>query len=383
MPIARAKGPGSRVSGARVSRAIGATALGVAVAMMTPASAHADPDAVALAQQQMAQIQAQASQIDSDYTAAQSRLDAANAALTAATHGSSANQAKLTALRQGLSSIVLNQFQSAGVGATAQLLTSPDDTSFLSKLGTMQNLTSRASAQLQQLQQTQTELSSSRDAAQVARDQIADLRAQEKTLAASYAQKLAAQQAVVDRLSAQERARLDAIEAAQARAEQAAARQAAALAAQAQAAQQSQAQQDQNQQNENQQNQNVQTQDVTGVPASGRAATAVQYALARVGKAYVMGATGPDAYDCSGLMLRAWEAAGIELPRTSQEQINVGTPVAMGDLQPGDLVFYYPGITHVGMYIGGGMIVNAENPRVGVKVAPLTSMPVMGARRVG
>jgi cell wall-associated NlpC family hydrolase len=119
------------------------------------------------------------------------------------------------------------------------------------------------------------------------------------------------------------------------------------------------------------------------VPVSGSAATAVQFALAQVGKAYVYGAAGPDAYDCSGLTMAAWGAAGVALPHSSSAQMGSGTPVSISDLQPGDLVFYYSPVSHVGMYIGNGEIVNAENPSTGVVTAPVDSMPIAGAVRPG
>jgi len=95
-----------------------------------------------------------------------------------------------------------------------------------------------------------------------------------------------------------------------------------------------------------------------------------------------MGATGPNAYDCSGLTTAAYRSVGVSLPRTSQAQYRVGTPVSLSNLQPGDLVFYYSGISHVGIYIGNGRIVHAANPRSGVTTASVTSMPFMGGRRV-
>ena len=69
--------------------------------------------------------------------------------------------------------------------------------------------------------------------------------------------------------------------------------------------------------------------------------------------------------------------------RVGAEQFGAGTEVSSSSLQPGDLVFYYGGISHVGMYIGDGQIVHASNPRTGVKVSPVDSMPIAGARRVG
>jgi peptidoglycan DL-endopeptidase CwlO len=119
------------------------------------------------------------------------------------------------------------------------------------------------------------------------------------------------------------------------------------------------------------------------VPASGRASAAVRYALAQVGDAYVYGAAGPSAFDCSGLTMMAWAQAGVGLPHSSSAQMGSGTPVSQSQLQPGDLVFYYSPVSHVGMYIGNGQIVNAENPSVGVKITGVNSMPYAGAVRPG
>jgi len=119
------------------------------------------------------------------------------------------------------------------------------------------------------------------------------------------------------------------------------------------------------------------------VPASGRASAAVAYAMAQVGDAYVYGAAGPSAFDCSGLTMMAWAQAGVALPHSSSAQYSSGTRVAASALRPGDLVFYYSPISHVGMYIGNGMIVHAANPSTGVQVTGLYSMPYVGAVRPG
>ena len=119
------------------------------------------------------------------------------------------------------------------------------------------------------------------------------------------------------------------------------------------------------------------------VPASGRAGAAVSYAMAQVGDAYVYGAAGPSAFDCSGLTMMAWGQAGVGLPHSSSAQYSSGSRVAVSDLQPGDLVFYYSPISHVGMYIGNGMIAHAANPGSGVTTAALNSMPYVGAVRPG
>ncbi len=117
-------------------------------------------------------------------------------------------------------------------------------------------------------------------------------------------------------------------------------------------------------------------------PTSGAAATALSFAMAQLGKAYVWGGNGPNAYDCSGLTTAAYKYAGISIPRTSYAQYTVGTAVTLANLQPGDLVFYYSGISHVGMYIGNGRIIHAANPSRGVVTDSVTSMPFMGGRRI-
>ncbi|MET7731027.1 NlpC/P60 family protein [Streptomyces sp. NPDC005402] len=120
----------------------------------------------------------------------------------------------------------------------------------------------------------------------------------------------------------------------------------------------------------------------TGAPNS-RAAAAVSYAYAKLGSPYVWGATGPDAFDCSGLIQAAYRSAGISLPRTTYAQIDAGRRVSRSELLPGDLVFFYSGISHVGLYIGNGQMIHAPNPSAPVRVAPIDQMPFAGATRVG
>jgi peptidoglycan DL-endopeptidase CwlO len=121
----------------------------------------------------------------------------------------------------------------------------------------------------------------------------------------------------------------------------------------------------------------------SGIQASGRAQAAIDYAMAQVGDAYVYGASGPSAYDCSGLTMMAWAQAGVSLPHSSSAQYSSGPHIPASQLQPGDLVFYYSPISHVAMYIGNGMIVEAANPGAGVRVSALYSMPYVGAVRPG
>lgn len=107
----------------------------------------------------------------------------------------------------------------------------------------------------------------------------------------------------------------------------------------------------------------------------------VAAALSKLGAPYSWGATGPDAFDCSGLMFWSYQQEGKSIPRTSSAQIAGGQSVSINDLQPGDIVGYYPGVTHVGMYIGDGKIVHASDYGIPVQVVPVDSMPIQGAAR--
>ncbi|MEU6584730.1 NlpC/P60 family protein [Nocardia sp. NPDC046763] len=115
------------------------------------------------------------------------------------------------------------------------------------------------------------------------------------------------------------------------------------------------------------------------VPGSGTSALAA--GLTRVGDPYVWGATGPDQFDCSGLVQWAFHQVGKSVPRTSQQQSSYGTPVDEKDLQPGDVVFFYSDISHVGIYAGNGLMLHASTFGVPVQVAPMGSTPFHSARR--
>ena len=111
-------------------------------------------------------------------------------------------------------------------------------------------------------------------------------------------------------------------------------------------------------------------------------AQALRWALSRRGSPYVWGAAGPHAFDCSGLVLWAYAQVGISLPHFTGDQWNMGVHVARADLQPGDLVFFYPDIGHVGLYIGNGLMVDAPNFGETVQVEPVMWDVYVGAVRI-
>ncbi|WP_156686692.1 peptidoglycan hydrolase RipC [Mycobacterium sp. Marseille-P9652] len=121
-----------------------------------------------------------------------------------------------------------------------------------------------------------------------------------------------------------------------------------------------------------------------GVPGGGTGdrATVVQAALTQVGSSYVWGGASPGAFDCSGLVMWAFQQAGISLPHSSQAQAQGGQPVALNDLQPGDVVTFYSDASHSGIYVGDGMVIHSSTYGVPVRVVPMNAAgPIHDARR--
>jgi cell wall-associated NlpC family hydrolase len=104
--------------------------------------------------------------------------------------------------------------------------------------------------------------------------------------------------------------------------------------------------------------------------------------MSKLGAPYRWGATGPSSFDCSGLVSWAYKKVGVSLPRTSRAMSRVGRAVPKSALRPGDLVFFYTPVSHVGIYIGGGKVVNASRPGTPVKVSNISGMPFNSARRL-
>ncbi|WP_439956111.1 C40 family peptidase [Nocardia niwae] len=116
------------------------------------------------------------------------------------------------------------------------------------------------------------------------------------------------------------------------------------------------------------------------IPQKSAGETAVDAARTKLGSDYSYGAVGPDTFDCSGLVQWSYEQAGVELPRTSYDQLAAGTPIPLDDLRPGDMVSFYGG-SHSALYAGDGKVIHASTYGTGVTTSPLSSMPVTGARR--
>jgi cell wall-associated NlpC family hydrolase len=329
---------------AHTRKRVGATILGLcaiaAISFVPATPAQADPD--------IKDVKARVDRLYHEAEAAQERLHDAQLDLTDLRRdlaGLKADQARqdeqLDAVRDQVSDAVVRQLEGEGVSTVGQIVVSEDPGAFLDTLSTMSSFNDLQASLLDDYDTELEALEIRREATDARTTQIAELTDELAAEKKTVDDKLAEAKSVLADLEAEERERLLASRGSSARTP------------------------------------------ITSVPASGRAAAAVQYALAQVGDAYVYGAAGESAFDCSGLTMRAWAQAGVSLPHSSSAQYGSGPHIAASDLQPGDLVFYYSPISHVGMYIGNGMIVHAANPGTGVAVSGLYSMPYVGAVRPG
>ena len=115
---------------------------------------------------------------------------------------------------------------------------------------------------------------------------------------------------------------------------------------------------------------------------SAKAEKVLAFAKKQLGKPYVWGASGPNSWDCSSFTQAAWKAAGVSLPRVTYDQVEVGKKVTKSDLRPGDLIFFYEDVTHVGIYVGDGQMIHASKPGDDVKYESIDYMPFHSANRV-
>jgi peptidoglycan DL-endopeptidase CwlO len=324
----------------------------LAAGVVVSAPSDAKPD-IGSVQARVDRLYHQAEQASERYNNARIQMQHAQARLGHLKSRTRRQQAEVDRVHQQVVSSVLDQYQGSGVSSATRALTSTNPGEFLDQLTAISQFNDQRSEVMANF------------AAQVARLRTRQAQAKrELAKVTSTKQRLGRDKAQIDRKAAEAKqllARLKTEAAARAAARASRSQDRTTTAAPPAAPATTPA----------------------AAPASGRAAAAVAYALSKVGDAYVYGAAGPSAFDCSGLTMMAWQQAGISLPHSSSAQMSSGTPVSESELQPGDLVFYYSPVSHVGMYIGHGEIVNAENPSVGVKITGVNTMPYAGAVRPG
>ncbi|AXI81232.1 C40 family peptidase [Peterkaempfera bronchialis] len=268
-------------------------------------------------------------------------------------------QSEVSAMQGTLGQLASSQYRSGGIDPTVQLMLSSDPAQFLDKASSLDQVSSQQADTLKQLQQKQRKLDQDKAEAQQKLAELDRTAKELKSAKSEVQQKLSKAQSLLNTLTAQERAALRAAEAASAeRASRAAPR--AGL------------------------DTSTGSGSASTVGASSYAAAAIAAAETRLGSPYVYGATGPSTFDCSGLMLWAYQQAGITLPRTSQAQAGAGTSMgtSLANAKPGDLIIYYSGMSHVGMYVGNGQIIHAPHTGAVVRYESATVMPIAKIVRI-
>ncbi|MQY35274.1 hypothetical protein SRB17_32470 [Streptomyces sp. RB17] len=324
-----------------------------------PSTDHAKPSLEEV-EKKVDELYRQAESATEKYDAAKERTGKQRGRVDALRDDVARRTARLNKAREELGSFAAAQYRTgAAAPDTATFLLANDPQDYFDQTQLMGRLTSREKSAVDDYIGEQAATMKKRRQAAESLQTLTDSQHDLQTAKATVQKKLASARELLSQLTAQEKARLAAIERQK---EQEAARKAAELAKQQAAQQQADSS-------------SASTGSGSGSAGSGstgsttasssydtKAEKAIAFARAQMGKPYVWGATGPDSYDCSGLTQAAWKAAGVTLPRTTYDQVNAGTTVSLADARPGDLVFFYDDISHVGIYIGNGMMIHAPKP---------------------
>ncbi|MEW2116524.1 NlpC/P60 family protein [Streptomyces sp. NPDC005474] len=270
---------------------------------------------------------------------------------------------KLNNAREKLGSFAAAQYRTGSAAPdTATFLLADDPQDYFDQNQLMNRLTARQKNAVDDYVTEQAETTRKRQEASVSLESLTQSQDELQITKTAVQTKLVEARRLLSRLTTEEKLRLAAIE----REKQAEARrQAEELARQQQEAEQRRQEAAATSAAQPSAGSSASQTPAAPVPASAyatKADKALAFARAQVGKPYVWGAAGPDSYDCSGFTQAAWRAAGVTLPRTTYDQVNAGTTVSLSDIQPGDLVFFYDDISHVGLYIGNGMMIHAPKP---------------------
>jgi peptidoglycan DL-endopeptidase CwlO len=316
-----------------------ALTVGVAV-VLTPSTGVAAPTTAEQARQAVTETGQKLSALDEQVHQATEAAEQQQAAADAAAASAAQAKAQLDLLQPQLSAIAQTGYVGTTRGRLAAFLTSGSADDLIEQMNTLDLLASHADEVVAQAAAARTAAEQAQQdataAAAAAGAAEADLQAQKDALE----DELAGYQADFARLSAADQVRVHNV---------------------------------------------LSGPEVTAAPAPApteAAGVAVRTALAQVGDMYGVGDSGPDTFDCSGLTMYAYAAAGVTLPHSSLAQSRIGAPVSRADLQPGDLVFFYSPISHVGMYIGNGQMVHSSVTGKPVAVTSVDKGGYVSARRV-
>jgi cell wall-associated NlpC family hydrolase len=324
------RGPGSR--GRRGIAVAAVAALAAGFAAYGGAAGAAPRPTISQVQAEVNTLQAKIDKIGQQAVQVSARLSAARGRLAAVRSQAGRDEAQFSAAQKKLALVVVAAYEGSAQTSAAGLLTSGDPATVLSRASLLEQLAKSQQAQAAQLLARAQQVSQVRQELQRTEYGIATLQTQ-----------LAGQKTKLAKLLAGKQATLDSLTAAQQQ-------QVAANAVGAGG---------------------TTTAVYTG-PTNTQAGKAVAFAYAQLGKPYVWGATGPDSYDCSGLVQAAWASAGVSIPRVTYDQWAALPHISASSIQPGDLLFY-EGEGHVAMYVGDGYMIDAPQTGLDVEKIPMNT----------
>ncbi|MDT0264930.1 NlpC/P60 family protein [Streptomyces sp. DSM 44915] len=338
---------------------LGAAASAAATVGVTATSASADPgQSIDDVREEVDELHHEAEEITEEYNGAKEREQELQDEIAELQDATARGQERLNELRNGMGSMASAQYRNGGLDPSMQLFLSSDPDAFLDQASALDQLSSKQADALRLIQDQQRTLDQQREEAGERLAELEEVRGTLGEQKEAIQGRLSEAQSLLNQLTEEERAAIAA-------AEQAEADEAAAAAADASRAGRSE------------------DRPAGDVSASSRGQAALNAAATKLGAPYVWAASGPSSFDCSGLTSWAYSQAGVSLPRVSQAQANAGARVGMSELAPGDLVFYYPELTHVAIYAGNGQILHAPRPGGVVEYADINVMPFQFGTRVG
>ena len=344
---------GHRLRRSTVCLVAGAGVIGSVMLAMPSATAAPKPT-IAQVEKNVSQLQLEAEQASEAYNGAQIQLKSINVRLKAANADVAAEKRQVMLARTEVGRLAAETYRQGQLSTLDVVLGGDDPDTILAQAGYLPSLGDQQVGAMDRLKATEAQLAATEATIQTqqGKAQITET-------------KIQLEKAQVNKKLGEAKAQLDSLKAAQRRA-------LAAAQAKAEVA-------------------NVPTAavdhggtaycDGMAVKApTGAAKAAIKYACAQLGKPYVWAASGPNGFDCSGLTMRAYGAAGISLPHQSALQANYGHRVSVGALEPGDLLFFYSPISHVAIYLGNGLMIHAPHTGDVVRIASVYTTPVAAVR---
>ena len=301
-----------------------------ALATFAGSAGAAPKPTVSQVEKSVNRLTSQEDQAAQQYDQSEQQLSSAKQRLALVNREVKADQAKFESMRSQIAAIASAAYENGNMTSMGALLTSSTPQAVLSQASVLLQLSSDRSAQVNEFIQTARQLQQAQLTAVRTKRAMATLDAQNLARKESLGKSLSQKKALLATLTAQQQQTVTTTSIGN----------------------------------------GGTTKATNPVPVSGAAGQAVAYAYSKLGDPYVYGATGPDSFDCSGLVQAAWASAGVAIPRTTYEQVAALPAVSTSDLQPGDLLFF-DGDGHVGMYVGDGELIDAPQTGEDVEKVPL------------